>query len=60
MFRLHIVLVQKVFTKLHCAKRLGERLMSQTFELLINELHIRAAIVNRFTELGRPQTLAAA
>ncbi|MDO4969369.1 MAG: IS5/IS1182 family transposase, partial [Comamonadaceae bacterium] len=41
-------------------KRLGERVMSRTFERQVNELHIRAAILNRFTELCRPQTAAVA
>lgn len=45
-----------VETKMNCIKRLGERVMSRTFERQVNELHIRAAILNRFTELGRPQT----
>ena len=49
-----------VDTKMNCIKRLGERLMSRTFERQVNELHIRAAILNRFTELGRPQTAAVA
>ncbi len=31
-----------------------------TFERQVGELHIRAAILNRFTELGRPQTAAVA
>lgn len=30
--------------------------MSRPFERQVNELHIRAAILNRLTELGRPQT----
>ena len=47
-----------VETKMHCIKRLGERVMSRTFERQVNELHIRAAILNRFTELGCPQTVA--
>lgn len=47
-------------TKMNCIKRLGERVMSRTFERQVNELHIRAAILNRFTELGRPQTAAVA
>ena len=42
---------------MHCIKRLGERVMSRTFERQVTELHIRAAILNKFTELGRPQTL---
>ncbi|KGH26249.1 transposase IS4 [Comamonas testosteroni] len=34
--------------------------MSRTFECQVNELHISAAILNRFTELGRPQMVAVA
>jgi hypothetical protein len=34
--------------------------MSRTFERQVNELHIRAVILNRFTEMGRPQTTAVA
>ena len=49
-----------VETKMHCIKRLGERVMSRTFERQVNELHIRAAILNKFTELGCPQTVAVA
>ncbi len=47
-------------TKMNCIKRLGKRVMSRVFERQVNELHIRAAILNRFTELGRPQTAALA
>ncbi len=49
-----------VETKMHCIKRLGERVMSRTFERQVNERHIRAAILNRFTGLGCPQTVAVA
>ena len=49
-----------VETKMKCIKRLGERVMSRTFERQVNELHIRVAILNRFTELGCPQTVAVA
>ena len=45
-------------SKMHCIKRLGERVMSRSFERQVNELHIRAAIMNKYTELGHPQTLA--
>ncbi|QXZ09970.1 hypothetical protein KUF54_01470 [Comamonas sp. Y33R10-2] len=45
-----------VQTKVHCIKRLGDRAMSRTVERQVNELHIRPPILNRFTELGRPQT----
>ena len=49
-----------VETKSHCIKRLGEQVMSPTFERQAKELHIRAAIFNRFTELGCPQAVAVA
>ena len=49
-----------VETKMNCIKRLGERVMSRTFERQVNELHIRVAILNRFTELGCPQTVPVA
>lgn len=45
---------------MNCIKRLGERVMSRTFECQVNELHISAAILNLFTELGRPQTVTVA
>lgn len=41
-----------VGTKMHCIKRLGERVMSRTFERQVNELYIRAAILNRFSADG--------
>ena len=41
---------------MNCIKQLGELVMSRTFERQFNELHIRAAILNRFNELCRPQT----
>ncbi len=47
-----------VETKMRCFKRLGERLMSRDFERQVTEVHIRAAILNRFTRLGRPTTVA--
>jgi hypothetical protein len=49
-----------VETKMNCIKRLGERVMTRTFERQVNELHIRVAILNRFTELGCPQKVAVA
>ena len=49
-----------VETKMNCIKRLGERVTSRTFERQVNELYIRAAILNRFTEQGRPQAAAVA
>lgn len=47
-----------VETKMHCFKRLGERVQSRTFERQVVELHVRAGILNRFSEMGRPQTVA--
>lgn len=49
-----------VETKMNCIKRLGERVISRAFERQVNKLHIRAATLNRFTELDRPQTAAVA
>ena len=45
--------------KMNCVKRLGERVMSRNVERQVNQL-IRAAILNRFTKLGPPQTAAMA
>lgn len=47
-----------VETKMHCFKRLGERVMARTFERQVTELHIRVALLNRFSQLGRPHTVA--
>lgn len=46
-------------TKMHCFKRLGERVMARTFECQVTELHVRVALLNRFTQLGRPATVLA-
>lgn len=45
-----------VETKMHCFKLLGERVRSRDFDRQVAELQIRAAILNRFTELGTPIT----
>ena len=47
-----------VETKMHCFKRLGERVMARTFERKVTELHVRVALLNRFTQLGCPTTVA--
>lgn len=44
-------------TKMHCFKRLGERVTARTFERQVVELHVRVALLNRFTQLGRPTTV---
>ena len=49
-----------VESKMHCFKRLGERVMARTFERQVVELHIRVALLNRFSQLGRPETVAVA
>ena len=49
-----------VETKMHCFKRLGERVAARTFERQVVELQVRAALLNRFSQLGRPQTVAVA
>jgi hypothetical protein len=46
-----------VETKMHGFKRLGERVMARTFERQVVELHVRVALLNRFTQLGRPTTV---
>jgi hypothetical protein len=46
-----------VETKMHGFKRLGERVMARTLERQVVELHVRVALLNRFTQLGRPTTV---
>ena len=47
---------RRLKAKMRCLKLLGERLMARTFERQTTELHIRAALLNRFTRLGTPKT----
>ncbi|WP_046157313.1 IS5 family transposase [Chromobacterium vaccinii] len=49
-----------VETKMHCFKRLGERVTARHFDGQVAELQVRAAILNRFSMLGRPYTVAMA
>jgi len=49
-----------VKTKMHCLKRLGERVMARTFERQVAEWHVRVALLNRFTQLARPTTVPVA
>ena len=49
-----------VETKMHCFKRLGEPVVARTFERQVVEPQIRVALLNRFSQLGRPQTVVAA
>ncbi len=45
-----------VETKMDCIKLLGDKLMARSFPSQVNEIHARVAVLNRFTELGRPLT----
>ena len=45
-----------VETKMHCIKLLGDKLCSRSFDSQVNEIHARIAVLNKFTELGRPHT----
>lgn len=49
-------LCNRVETKMHCYKLAGERVMAREFDHQVAELQICAAILNRFTTLGTPQT----
>lgn len=46
-----------VETKMHCFKRLADRVMSRDFDRQVAELQICAAILNRFTALCTPRTV---
>ena len=45
-----------VETKMHCIKLLGDKLTARSFPSQVNEIHARMAVLNKFTELGRPHT----
>ena len=45
---------------MRCLKLLGERIMSRDFDRQVAELQVRAALLNRFTQLGTPDTVAMA
>ena len=46
-----------VETKMHCFKLLGQRFAARTFDRQITELKVRAAILNRFSQIGTPNTI---
>ncbi|RJE78796.1 IS5 family transposase [Paracoccus sp. JM45] len=48
----------RVETKMNFVKLLGQRLMSRDFDRQVAEVQIRAAVMNRFTALGIPVTVA--
>lgn len=49
-----------VETKMHCFKLLGHRVMARTFDRQITELKVRAVILNRFSQIGTPNTVRVA
>lgn len=48
----------RVEAKMNCVKLLGQRLMSRDFDRQVAEDQIRVAVLNRFTALGIPVTVA--
>lgn len=49
-----------VETKMHCFKLLGHRVAARTFDRQVTELKVRAAILNRFSQIGTPNTVRVA
>ena len=45
-------------TKMHCFQRLGERVKAHSFEHQVVDLDIRVALLNRLSQIGRPQTVS--
>lgn len=45
---------------MRCVKWMGERVMARDFDRQIAELQVPAAILNRFTQLGTPETVRVA
>lgn len=43
---------------MNCVKLLGQKLMSRDFDRQVAEVQICAAVMNRFTALGIPVTVA--
>ena len=46
----------RVETKMHCMKLLGQSLMARDFDRQVAEIHVRIAVLNRYTALGIPVT----
>jgi len=42
---------------MHCFKLLSGRVAARTFDRQITELKVRAAILNRFSKIGTPNTI---
>ncbi len=47
-----------VETAMFRLKRLGDRLMARRFDTQVTEVHIRIAVLNKWTSLGMPVTVA--
>jgi len=45
-------------TKMICVKRLDQGIMAREFDRQVAELQIGTSILNRFTALGTPETIA--
>jgi len=45
---------------MHCFKLLSQCIVARTFDRQITELKVCAAILNRFSKIGRPITLSIA
>jgi len=45
-----------VETKMHCIELLGDKLSARNIDSQVNVIHARVAVLNKFTELGRPHT----
>ena len=43
---------------MHCLKLLGQSLMARNFDRQVAEIQIRAAVLNGYTALGIPKTVA--
>ena len=46
-----------VETKMHCFKLLGQRVIARTSDRQTTELNARPAILNRFSQIGTPNTV---
>ncbi|RAK15522.1 hypothetical protein ATI53_102257 [Salipiger aestuarii] len=49
----------RVESKMSCIKRLSQTLMSTDFDRQVAEIHVRIAVLNRYTALGIPVTVPA-
>jgi len=41
---------------MHCIKLLGDKFSARSFQSQVNKIHAHVAVLNKFTELGRPHT----